>query len=208
MSSLAPQQAPIDETARFDRQAPYYDLSILPVEWVINRRRRRLLAHARGDVLEIGVGTGRTLSLYPPECRLTGVEPSEKMLERGRRRAARLGRPIDLRLMSVESLEFPADSFDTVASSLVFCSVEEPARALAEIRRVLRPGGQLLMIEHIRARDWLGRLFDRLDPWFYQQSCHLNRRTPEDVRAAGFEVVADERWLFGAFASLRATRAH
>src|SRR5712692_7286052 len=198
----------IDEAARFDRLAPWYDLSIKPAELVIYRRRRELLAQARGDILELGVGTGQTLRLYPPGCRLTGIDPSEKMLERARRKARRMGRKADLRLRSAEALDFPTAAFDTVVSSLVFCSVDDPSRALAEAHRVLRPGGQMLMIEHIRPPGRYGRLFDRLDPWFYQQSCHLNRSTPEDVRKAGFELVSDERWLFGAFAAVRARREH
>ena len=169
----------IDEAARFDRMAPFYDLSIAPVELVIQRRRRQLPAQAHGDVLELGVGTGRSLRLYPLDCRLTGIDPSQRMLDRARRKAVRLGRHVDLRLMSAESLDFPDAAFDTIVSSLVFCSVDDPSRALTEAHRVLRPGGQLLMIEHVRPPGRLGRLFDRMDPWFYQQSCHLNhvRRT-------------------------------
>ena len=199
--------SPIDEAARFDRLAPWYDLSIKPAELAINRRRRELLAQARGDVLELGVGTGQTLRLYPPDCRLTGIDPSQKMLERARHKAQRLGRQVDLRPMSAEALDFPAASFDTVVSSLVFCSVDDPSRALAEARRVLRPGGQLLMIEHIRPHGRLGHAFDRVDPWFYQQSCHLNRRTPDYVREAGFELAAEEGWLFGIFSAVQAYRS-
>jgi len=127
------------------------------------------------------------------------------MLERARRRARRLRMDVDLRVMPAEQLEFSDGSFDTVVSSLVFCSVTDPARALAEIRRVLRPEGQLLMVEHVRPLGHrLGRLFDRLDPWWYRRSCHLARRTPDAVCNAGFEVLEEERWLKGVFASIQA----
>jgi phosphatidylethanolamine/phosphatidyl-N-methylethanolamine N-methyltransferase len=194
----------IDEAARFDKLAPAYDLSILPAELAIGRRRKRLLQRAHGDVLEIGIGTGRTLRFYPSDSRISGVDVSGEMLERARRRAAKLGRAVELRKMPADTLEFGDASFDAVVSSLVFCSVEAADRALREIRRVLRPGGELLMVEHIRPQGWLGRLFDWLDPWFYRQSCHVNRRTPEYVSAAGFDIVDEERWLRGVFASVRA----
>jgi len=195
-----------DEAQRFDELARWYDVAIAPAEWLIHRRRKQLLARAHGDVLEVGIGTGRTLAFYPPGCRVTGIDPSREMLERARRRARRLKVQVDLRLMAAEQLEFAEDSFDTVVSSLVFCSVIDPDRALAEIGRVLRPQGQLLMIEHVRPDTHrLGRLFDRLDPWWYRRSCHLARRTPDAVGKAGFEVLEEERWLKSVFVALRAT---
>jgi len=196
----------LDEAARFDRLAPCYDVCIKPAELLVQRRRRGLLAQAHGDVLEVGIGTGQTLRLYPITTRLTGVDPSEKMLVRARRKADRLGRTVELRLMSAEELDFPDASFDSVVASLTFCSVAAPGGALAEIGRVLRVGGQLLMVEHIRPGGRLGRVFDRADPWFYQQSCHINRRTPDYVRQAGFELIQEERWLWGIFCALRAVR--
>jgi phosphatidylethanolamine/phosphatidyl-N-methylethanolamine N-methyltransferase len=156
-------------------------------------------------VLEAGIGTGRTLALYPPGCRITGIDPSARMLERARRRAGRLHLNVDLRQMAAEQLDFADASFDTVSTSLTFCSVADPSGALAEMRRVLRPDGQLLMVEHVRpSAQRLGRLFDRLDPWWYERSCHLARRTPDDVRAAGFHVLDEQRWFKGVFAAIRA----
>ncbi|MHB8621419.1 MAG: class I SAM-dependent methyltransferase [Chloroflexota bacterium] len=196
---------PIDEASRFDELARWYDMAIAPAEWLIQRRRKELLAKAQGDVLEVGIGTGRTLPFYPPGCRVTGVDTSGKMLERACRRARWLGMAVDLRLMPAEQVDFAGGSFDTVVSSLVFCSVSDPQRALAELRRVLRPAGQLLMVEHVRPNSrLLGRLFDRLDAWWYRRSCHLARRTPDAVRTAGFSVVEEQRWLRGVFAIIRA----
>jgi ubiquinone/menaquinone biosynthesis C-methylase UbiE len=201
-----PRHDEIDEAARFDRLARWYDFCIKPAEWLISRHRRELLAKAHGEVLEVGVGTGKTLHLYPPHCRLTGIDPSQKMIERARQKAAKLGLDVTLREMAAEALDFPASTFDTCAASLTFCSVADPRLALGEIHRVVRPGGQLLMVEHIRPRGRLGSLSDRLDPWYYRQSCHINRRTPEYVREAGFEVVLEERWLWGVFAAVQAFR--
>jgi phosphatidylethanolamine/phosphatidyl-N-methylethanolamine N-methyltransferase len=196
----------IDEMVRWDRQAPTYDFLIKPTEWIVGRRRARLLAEASGNVLEIGVGTGRTFALYRPDVRLSGIDLSTQMLDHARQTAERLGRQVELRQMGAEELHFSDDSFDCVVTSLVFCSVGDPARALAEIRRVLRPGGRLLMLEHVRAVGRLGNLFDRLEPWYYRQSCHLNRETAEDVRRAGFEAQHEERWVKGAFMALAATK--
>ena len=144
----------------YDRTARFYDLMDGPMDWLGGRRRRaRVLGRAEGEVLEVGIGTGRNLSHYPSAVRLTGVDLSEQMLARAVRRAAKLGAEVSLEHADVERLPFAADTFDTVAATCVFCSVADPATALREIRRVLRPHGTLHMMEHIRpAREPLGRL--------------------------------------------------
>jgi ubiquinone/menaquinone biosynthesis C-methylase UbiE len=158
--------------------------------------KRKLLANSRGRVLEIGVGTGLSLPHYPPDVELVGVEPSAPMRRRARRRAEQLGREITLVEASAEQLPFEDGSFDTVATLAVLCSVRDPAQALGEIRRVLRPGGRLVFLEHVRADDpRLARRQDRWErPWgWVAGGCHPNRRTLETIRSAGFEVVELER---------------
>jgi ubiquinone/menaquinone biosynthesis C-methylase UbiE len=153
--------------------------------------RRQLLADARGRVLELGVGTGLTLSHYPEIDELVGVDPSEPMLRRARARAAELGREVTLVQAPAEELPFEDASFDTVITMAVLCTVRDPDRALAEVRRVLRPGGQFIFAEHVRAADpKLARWQDRLErPWgFFAGGCHPNRRTLETIESAGFEV--------------------
>jgi phosphatidylethanolamine/phosphatidyl-N-methylethanolamine N-methyltransferase len=194
-----------DEGERYDHIAPYYDLTIKPLDAIIGGRRRELLSHARGEVLEVGIGTGRTLPQYPTDVHITGIDPAAKMLAVARRRAQRLGLAVDLQVMSAEHLRFPAASFHTVVSSLAFCSIPDPDAALREIRRVLRPGGQLLLVEHIRPRGGLGWLFDHLDPWYYRVSCHLNRQLPAHLVQAGYVIRRDERWLHGMFMVVQAT---
>ena len=158
--------------------------------------RRKLLAHARGRVLEIGVGTGLSLPLYPPVDELVATDPSEPMLRRARRRAAEAGRDVTFVEAPAEQLPFADDSFDTVVSMLVLCTVEDQPRALQEIRRVLRPNGQLLFSEHVRSEDpKRARWQDRLEPVWgaVANGCHPNRRTLDAIREAGFDVSAVEQ---------------
>jgi ubiquinone/menaquinone biosynthesis C-methylase UbiE len=153
--------------------------------------RRELLSSARGRVLEIGVGTGLSFPHYPAVDELVGVEPSPAMLERARKRAVTLGRQVKLVPASAEALPLEDASFDTVVAIAVLCTVDHPGRALAEIRRVLRPGGRFLFSEHVRSPDPArARWQDLLErPWgFVAGGCHPNRRTLAAIEAAGFEV--------------------
>src|SRR5262245_11471265 len=130
--------------------------------------RRKALANARGRVLEIGGGTGFNLAHYPRDVReLVISEPAPGMLERARRRAAETDLPVTTLQAPAEHLPFEDHSFDTVVSTLVLCSVEDVDRALAEIHRVLRPGGQLIFVEHVRSGDpRTAKWQDRLErPW-------------------------------------------
>ena len=161
--------------------------------------RAALLEGATGDVLEIGAGTGANLPYYPPavaQLRLT--EPDPEMLARLRRRVEVAPvRQVDAQSAAVDALPFDDASFDTVVSTLVLCSVPDVTTALAEIRRVLRPGGRLLFLEHVAADDRPTRLAwqRRLEPlWMHVSgSCHLTRRTGESIRAAGFVVESETR---------------
>ena len=155
------------------------------------KMKRGLLAHARGRVLEIGVGTGLSFSHYPDVDELVAVEPSEPMLRRARERAAALGREVTFVAAPVETLPFGDASFDTVVVLAVLCTVEDPEQAVREIHRVLRAGGHLLFLEHVRSSDpKRARWQDRLErPWgFVAGGCHPNRTTLQTIEAAGFEV--------------------
>jgi len=153
--------------------------------------RGKLLAHARGRVLEIGVGTGLSIPLYPPMEELVATDPSEPMLRRARRRAAQAGRKVTFVKAPAEQLPFEDESFDTVVSMVVLCTVEDPQRALQEIRRVSRPSGRFLFSEHIRSEDpKCSRRQDLLEGiWgLVANGCHPNRRTLDAIREAGFDV--------------------
>jgi ubiquinone/menaquinone biosynthesis C-methylase UbiE len=184
-------------TARvYDRMASIYDLMEAPMEWMGGRARREsVIAGARGDVLEVGVGTGANLEHYPAEISLTGIDISQKMLDRARERAAKIGLEARLEQENVESLPYPDDSFDTVTATCVFCSVDDPVQGLREVRRVVRPDGEVRLLEHVRPRNpLLGKLFDAVSPVTRRLlGPEINRRTEESVAAAGLEIEAVRR---------------
>jgi ubiquinone/menaquinone biosynthesis C-methylase UbiE len=157
--------------------------------------KQRLLTIARGRVLEIGVGTGLSLEHYPRIDELVAIDPSEPMLRRAEARAAELNRTVTFLRAAAEALPFADDSFDTVVSLAVLCTVDDPLRALAEIHRVLRPAGCFIFLEHVRSADRrTERWQDRLErPWgWIAGGCHPNRRTVEAIEAAGFELTQVE----------------
>ncbi|RFF26732.1 MULTISPECIES: class I SAM-dependent methyltransferase [unclassified Wenzhouxiangella] len=156
----------------------------------IERWRSKLVAGARGWVLEVGCGTGRGLPDYGEGVELFALDPNFDALYRAHRRRH------DARLVcaSAESIPFADNSFDCMVSSLVFCSVPDADRGLRELKRVLRPGGRLLMLEHVQARSTFGaRLLDGIQPaWTWiSGGCHPNRDTVAAVERAGFVIDAD-----------------
>ena len=153
---------------------------------------RWLAGGARGRTLDVGCGTGLGLPLYGPDVRAIGLDPGWDSLGRARRRAP----GVPLVQGRAEALPFRGGTFDTVVASLVFCSVAEPARGLAEVKRVLRPDGRLRMLEHVRSRRaWKAAFQDRVQPlWTWASGgCHPNRDTERAVEAAGFVIDAEDR---------------
>jgi len=172
-----------------------------PVLWLgeiagLRRRRRALLRNARGRVVEIGAGTGLNAALYPDDiAELVLTEPDAAMRKRLARRLQRHGRGAQIVDAPAERLPLADASVDTVVSTLVLCTVPDPERTLREIARVLRPDGQLLFIEHVRANSrLLAALQDSLfQPWRrFAAGCCCNRPTVEVMRACGFAVAADD----------------
>lgn len=167
--------------------------------WMGERRSRLLadlagLAGTRGEVLEIGGGTGANLSHYRGVERVTISEPDPFMREKLRPKLVQARVPVEISDAGAESLPFPDGSFDTVVSTLVLCTVPDQRAALAEIRRVLRPGGRLLFIEHVRGEGQAARWQDRIEPLWRRllAGCHPNRDTVSAIRATGFEIEALE----------------
>jgi ubiquinone/menaquinone biosynthesis C-methylase UbiE len=158
----------------------------------LGERREKLIGGAHGRVLEIGGGTGANLPYYGEGVRtLTLTEPERPMVRRLQKRALEVRPDAKILRAPAEDLPFNDDSFDTVISTLVLCTVDDQPRALRELRRVLRPGGRLLFIEHVRAdEEKLARLQDRMLPINVRigHGCHCNRRTLDGIRGAGFDI--------------------
>lgn len=193
----------------YDDGAARYDLEIAFFEKVLFAGGREwVCSQARGDVLEIGIGTGRNLAHYAADIRLTGVDVSAAMLERARRRAQELGREVDLLLGDAQSLDLPDESFDTVVSTLALCSVPDERLAAAEAKRVLRPGGRFLLLEHVRSPLLPIRVAQRiLDPLAVRfQADHLTREPLERLRAEGFVIERAERLKWGIVERLAARK--
>jgi ubiquinone/menaquinone biosynthesis C-methylase UbiE len=170
----------------------YDHMMAKPEKAGLSAHRESLLGSASGDVLEIGAGTGGNLSFYGDRVRsLTLTEPEKPMVRRLQKHITQRRPDAKLLRAPAEDLPFNDDSFDTVVSTLVLCTVDDQPRALREVHRVLRPGGRLLFIEHVRSEDAkLARLQDRMLPINVRigHGCHCNRPTLEGIRRAGFEV--------------------
>jgi ubiquinone/menaquinone biosynthesis C-methylase UbiE len=150
--------------------------------------RRRLVENARGEVLEVGAGTGFNFPYYREANRVVALEPEEAMRRRSLKRAPKAAVPIEVMPGDGERLPFPDASFDTIVFALVLCTIRHPERSLAEARRVLRPDGEIRFYEHVRSRkDSESRWQDRLDrPWSaFNRGCHANRDTLATMEAAG-----------------------
>ena len=154
--------------------------------------RRRMLADATGRVVEIGSGTGVNLQHYPRTIEeLVCTEPEEPMAKRLRKKAEESDLPVRVVHAPGEKLPFEDDSFDTAVATLVLCTVDDPARSLDELARVLRPGGRLIFIEHVRSPEpGLAKWQDRLHPlWVrFGHGCHCNRPTLDTIEASPLEV--------------------
>ena len=162
----------------------------------LHAMRQRLLADAAGEVLEIGAGTGANIDCYGPEVKsLTVTEPLAPMVRRLERRVRDHGAATKVLRAPAEDLPFDDDAFDVAVSTLVLCGVDDQPRALRELRRVLRPGGRLLFLEHVRSDDpAVARLQDRIN-WLNRivVRCDCNRPTLSTIKQAGFTVASVER---------------
>jgi ubiquinone/menaquinone biosynthesis C-methylase UbiE len=176
--------------ARYQRIAPVYDAMEILAERRYSDWRERLWSLVEGSaVLEVGVGTGKNLPFYPEDVQVTAIDLAPRMLQRARQRARELEVDVDLRLDDAQDLDFADDTFDDIVSTFVFCSVPDPVLGLQELARVAKPGGRLLLLEHVRSDiAVLGTLMDAFDPLVQLIGPHINRRTVQNVRGSGWQV--------------------
>ncbi len=187
----------------YDRQAHRYDAaSELIDRLATSELRQELGSRLHGRVLEVAIGTGRNLPFYSSEVtEVVGIDLSKGMLDEARQRARSLPFPVSLIQMNAEQLGFPDHAFDSVAGSEVLCTTPYPEQALAELRRVCRPGGTALFLEHVRSAHWPLRQVQNVVTPFSRRSigCHWNRDTISAIRAAGFHIRSDRSRLLGVY---------
>lgn len=193
----------------WNRAAADYDRAMARFERrILAGNREWIGARAHGRTLEVAVGTGRSFEFYGADVELTGLDLSPAMLRLARTRAADLGLSVDLRVGDAEKLPFDDASFDTVVCALGLCSIPRPDVAVAEMARVLRPGGTLLLLDHVGS-SWppvwaLQWLLERVT--IATSGEYFTRRQVGHVRAAGLEIVEDERLKLGIVERVRAVR--
>jgi ubiquinone/menaquinone biosynthesis C-methylase UbiE len=193
----------------WDKESASYDKQMQFVERLLSPDSRAwVCAQATGDTLEVGIGTGLNLQFYPSEINLTGIDFSPAMLDIARRRAGQIGRDVDLREADAADLPFPDASFDTVVSTYVLCAVPDECRAVKEMNRVLRPGGTLLLADHIAGGAWPTRVVQRLIELVTvpMQGEHFLRRPLGQVRAEGLEIEQRQRFRLGIIERLAARK--
>jgi ubiquinone/menaquinone biosynthesis C-methylase UbiE len=199
--SSPPPQKTRARPATYDRLAGRYDRAIAPLEKrFLARWRAETLQElpAESRVLEVGAGTGLNFPFYPRGAHGVASELSGEMLKVARSKE----RPASIHLVqtSAAQLPFPDDSFDAAFATLVFCSLPSPAEAFRELRRVVRPGGRIVLLEHVRPRGLLGYVFDALSLLTVALfDDHFNRRTSDEARRAGLQLLRVERRMWGIF---------
>src|SRR5216683_6241307 len=186
----------------YDRQMGFFDRHLFSGsrDWVCSR--------ATGRVLEVAIGTGLNLAHYPDQVQLTGVEWSPAMLDIARRRAGQLGRDVDLRQGDAQALEFPAGSFDAVVCTFSLCAIPDDRQAVAEMARVLRPGGLLLLADHVEASAWYARAAQALIEVASVPAGgeHFRRRPIRHMRALALTVEDHDRFKLGIVERLAARK--
>lgn len=183
---------------RYDRIAPYFEVMEAVMEGLAFRNwRKRLWQKVEGHhVLEVGVGTGKNFEFYPKDAKVTAIDFSGRMLQEAEKNKRRKQVNVDLELSDVQSLPYASNSFDTVIATFVFCSVPSPSKGLKELYRVCKPGGQVLLLEHVlSSRPWLAKLMHLFNPVVVGTiGANINRNTVKSVRGCAFSsVTVDER---------------
>ena len=182
---------------RYNRIAFIYDLMEAPLEFLRLASWREKLRSCiiGGRALEIGVGTGKNLPYYPPGVKISAIDFSHRMLSRARKKALQNNLKVEFLEMDAQQLAFPDHFFDTVFATFVFCSVPDPVVGLKELRRVCKPDGRLLLLEHMRpGNPVLGFLFDLVNPLVVRMiGANIDRMTIDNIKSAGWQIKIDQK---------------
>jgi ubiquinone/menaquinone biosynthesis C-methylase UbiE len=193
-----------DRSAHDYRNGEWFRENVLGV----GKYRQRMFSKAGGKVLDVACGYGMNFGYLPRDIQLTAIDFSRVMLGMARLHADRLGLTVDIREGDAEDLGFPDDSFDTVISALATCSFTDPVVALKEMRRVCKPAGHILLVEHGRSDNGLLCWYqDRNAAQEQELGCRWNQQPDELVKEAGLEILSDQRSFFGVFHSIKAVPA-
>ncbi|MFD2796589.1 class I SAM-dependent methyltransferase [Promicromonospora vindobonensis] len=192
----------------WDRQSAGYDQKMDRAERLFGDTRGWVCRQATGQVLEVAVGTGLNLGLYPTDVTLTGMDLSPAMLAGARERAAELGRDVDLRVGDAQRLEFAESSFDTVVCTFGLCAVPDDRGAVDEMVRVLRPGGLLLLADHVVSTSPVVRVLQAAAELYSVrfENEHFRRRPIQHVRATGLDIERHDRFTKGIIERLAARK--
>ncbi|WHH59983.1 class I SAM-dependent methyltransferase [Petroclostridium sp. X23] len=177
---------------RYDRVSGIYDfMEKLMDSAKMKLWREEIFEELSGKILEVGVGTGKNIEYYPDNANITAIDFSSKMLDKARQKADKLGKKIELMQMDAQSMDFEDNTFDTVFTTCVFCSVPDPIRGLREVRRVCKNNGKIIMLEHVRSeKEILGILMDIFNPLVVgTYGANINRRTVDNILKAGFSRI-------------------
>jgi len=194
----------------YDEIADQYEKKIWFDQYILGvaQLRKKLLLKATGKILDVACGTGLNLPMFPSNNEITVVDMSPKMLEFAGKNASKYGLNVNLAVMDAEKLEFADGIFDTVVSTLSTCTFPNPIKAIQEMKRVCRPGGLILLLEHGHSNlPWLARFQDRNEYRHYldHAGCRWNQEPLDLVQSAGLKVLKSKRTILGMFHSIEAT---
>ncbi len=189
---------------KYNRIARFYDLMNRGSEkrW-FSKWKKQFFSPLTGNILEVGIGTGQSIDFYNKDAKVIGIDFSEKMLDKAEEKLAKSGKKnITLKQMDAENLDFKDNSFDYVVTSCVFCSVPNPMKGLKELRRVLKPTGKLIMIEHVLSKNPIIALLENIHNPItkFLMGVNVNRNTRQNILDSGMKIIEDRNLaLFDVF---------